>query len=115
MTENIEAEVRLLVSQISERATQGGGMDRLTYDPYPRLLQHSRARRPPAGSKAARRRSAPCERASVPARLSPTAKQPSGPSASAPSDWASGSAGAGSTGRRLIRAVSMRVTLPCQS
>jgi hypothetical protein len=32
MTENIEAEVRLLVSQISERATQGGGMDRLTYD-----------------------------------------------------------------------------------
>jgi hypothetical protein len=32
MTENIEAEVRLLVSRMSEMAAQGGGMDRLTYD-----------------------------------------------------------------------------------
>jgi hypothetical protein len=32
MGENIEAELRLLVRQISERATQGGGLDRLTYD-----------------------------------------------------------------------------------
>jgi hypothetical protein len=32
MGDSIEAEVRLLVWQISERAAQGGGMDRLTYD-----------------------------------------------------------------------------------
>jgi hypothetical protein len=32
MGDNIEAELRLLVQQISERATHGGGMDRLTYD-----------------------------------------------------------------------------------
>ena len=32
MSENIEAEVRLLVRQVTERATQGGGMDRSTYD-----------------------------------------------------------------------------------
>lgn len=32
MSENIEAELRLLVRQVSERAAQGGGMDRLTYD-----------------------------------------------------------------------------------
>jgi hypothetical protein len=32
MVVNIEAELRLLVRQVSERATQGGGMDRLTYD-----------------------------------------------------------------------------------
>lgn len=32
MSENIEAELKLLVSQISERATQGGGMDRETYE-----------------------------------------------------------------------------------
>ena len=32
MTENIEAEVRLLVSKVSEMATQGGGLDRRTYE-----------------------------------------------------------------------------------
>ncbi len=32
MSENIEAELKLLVRQISERATQGGGMDRETYE-----------------------------------------------------------------------------------
>jgi hypothetical protein len=32
MDENIEAELRLLVQRISERAPQAGGMDRLTYD-----------------------------------------------------------------------------------
>lgn len=32
MSENIEAALRLLVQQISERAQQAGGMDRLTYD-----------------------------------------------------------------------------------
>jgi hypothetical protein len=32
MGENIEAELRLLVQRISGIATQGGGMDRLTYD-----------------------------------------------------------------------------------
>lgn len=32
MDENIEAEVRLLVRQVSERATQGGGMDHRTYE-----------------------------------------------------------------------------------
>jgi len=32
MSENIEAEVRLLVQQVAERATQCGGLDRETYD-----------------------------------------------------------------------------------
>jgi hypothetical protein len=32
MSNDIEAELRLLVRQVSERATLGGGMDRLTYD-----------------------------------------------------------------------------------
>ncbi|MGH1588684.1 hypothetical protein ACRBEV_10335 [Methylobacterium phyllosphaerae] len=32
MSENIEAEVRLLVQRVAERATQGGGLDRETYD-----------------------------------------------------------------------------------
>jgi len=32
MGENIEAEVRCLVRQVSDRATQAGGMDRRTYD-----------------------------------------------------------------------------------
>lgn len=32
MGDNIETEIKLLVRQISERATQGGGMNRLTYD-----------------------------------------------------------------------------------
>lgn len=32
MGDSIEAELRLLVRQVSERAAQGGGMDRLTYD-----------------------------------------------------------------------------------
>jgi hypothetical protein len=32
MSDSIEAELRLLVRQVSERAAQGGGMDRLTYD-----------------------------------------------------------------------------------
>lgn len=32
MVENIEADVRLLVRQVAERALQGGGMDRATYD-----------------------------------------------------------------------------------
>ena len=32
MSANIETEVRLLVQQVRKRATQGGGMDRLTYD-----------------------------------------------------------------------------------
>jgi hypothetical protein len=32
MNENIEAELRLLVRQVSERATRGGGLDRLTYE-----------------------------------------------------------------------------------
>jgi hypothetical protein len=32
MGENIEHEVRRLIWQVSERAAQGGGMDRLTYD-----------------------------------------------------------------------------------
>ncbi|MCJ2051831.1 hypothetical protein [Methylobacterium sp. J-070] len=32
MSKNIEAEVRLLVQRVAERATQGGGLDRETYD-----------------------------------------------------------------------------------
>ncbi len=32
MGESIEAELRLLVQEVSERATQGGGLDQLTYD-----------------------------------------------------------------------------------
>lgn len=32
MSASIEAELRLLVRQVSKRATLGGGMDRLTYD-----------------------------------------------------------------------------------
>lgn len=32
MGENIGAELRLLIQQISERAAQGGGMDGQTYD-----------------------------------------------------------------------------------
>jgi hypothetical protein len=32
MSESIEAELRILIRQVSERAAQGGGMDRSTYE-----------------------------------------------------------------------------------
>ncbi|MDP4002702.1 hypothetical protein [Methylobacterium sp. NEAU K] len=32
MDENVETEVRRLVRRVSEKAMQGGGMDRLTYE-----------------------------------------------------------------------------------
>jgi hypothetical protein len=53
MGENIEHEVRRLVRQVSERAAQGGGLDRRTYDAL-RAASAALSSKAPAGESRAR-------------------------------------------------------------